>query len=139
MATPDDPPESAQSPAVLPTNASPLEVPAFRAMIPTLIADAGDQAAWRYVDFFTANIRNPNTRRAYARACGTFLDWCETRGRSLATIRPFDVSTYIESRAQTHSAPDVKQQLAAIRMLFNFLITGQIVPHNPAAPVRGPN
>ena len=57
-----------------------------------------------YVDFFTANIRNPNTRRAYARACGTFLDWRETRGRSVGTIRPFDVSTYIESRAQTHSA-----------------------------------
>jgi hypothetical protein len=34
-------------------------------LIPTLIAAAGDQASWRYVDFFTANIRNPNTRRAY--------------------------------------------------------------------------
>src|ERR1017187_7935238 len=138
MATPDDPVESAQLPAVLPTSASPLEVAALHAMIPTLIADAGDQAAWRYVDFFTANIRNPNTRRAYARACSTFLDWCETRGRSLGTIRPFDVSTYIESRAQTHSAPDVKQQLAAIRMLFDWLITGQVLPHNPAAAVRGP-
>src|SRR5476651_2161610 len=89
--TPPDQPESdptPQLPAVLPA-ASPLEVAALHAMIPTLIADAGDQAAWRYVDFFTANIRNPNTRRAYARACSIFLDWCETRGRSLGTIRPF--------------------------------------------------
>ena len=37
--------------------------------MPALIADAGDAAGWRYVEFFTANIRNPNTRRAYARAC----------------------------------------------------------------------
>jgi site-specific recombinase XerD len=138
MAPQDDPSESAQLPAVLPAAASNLEVAALHAMIPTLVADAGDQAAWRYVDFFTANIRNANTRRAYARACSTFLDWCETRGRSLGTIRPFDVSTYIESRAQTHSAPDVKQSLAAIRMLFDWLITGQILPHNPAAAVRGP-
>jgi hypothetical protein len=110
----------------------------FHAMIPTLIADAGDQAVWRYIDFFTSNIRNPNTRRAYARACGSLLAWAEERGRILGTIRPYDVSLYIESRQQTHSPPDVKQQLAAIRMLFDWLITGQILPHNPAAPVRGP-
>ena len=38
-------------------------------LVPALVADAGDQAAWRYLEFFTANIRNLNTRRAYARAC----------------------------------------------------------------------
>ena len=47
------------------------------AVVPALIADAGDAAGWRYVEFFTANIRNPNTRRAYARACGRFFAWCE--------------------------------------------------------------
>jgi len=109
-----------------------------RHLMPPLVADAGEAAAWRYIDFFTGNIRNPNTRRAYARACGQFFAWCETRGRTLTTIRPIDVSTYIESRQQTHSAPDVKQQLAAVRMLFNWLITGQVVPVNPAAAVRGP-
>src|ERR1700729_3436736 len=132
--TQSDPPD--QLPTVIPSGALTKLTDTY--IVPALIADLGDQAAWRYVDFFTANIRNPNTRRAYARACSTFLDWCETRGRTLATIRPFDVSTYIESRAQTHSAPDVKQQLAAIRMLFDWLITGQIIPHNPAAAVRGP-
>jgi hypothetical protein len=59
------------------------------------------------------------------------------RGLSLPAIRPFDVSTYIECRQQTHSAPDVKQQLAAVRMLFDWLITGQVVPMNPGAAVRG--
>jgi site-specific recombinase XerD len=108
------------------------------APVPVLIANEGFQASWRYIDFFTANIRNPNTRRAYIRACETFLAWCEQRGRSLATIRPLEVSTYIEGLTLTHSAPTVKQQLAAIRMLFNWLITGQVVPSNPASAVRGP-
>ncbi len=88
------------------------------ALIPALIANEGDPASWRYVDFFTTNIRNPNTRRAYARACGTFFAWCEERGLGLTTIRPFDVSTYIESRQQTHPAPDVKQQLSAYQTWF---------------------
>ena len=105
---------------------------------PALIADAGEPAAWRYIEFFTANIRNPNTRRAYARACQQFFAWCEDRGLTLTTIRPFDVSTYIETLQQTHSPPGVKQQLAAVRMLFDWLITGQVVPINPASAVRGP-
>jgi site-specific recombinase XerD len=107
-------------------------------LIPTLIADAGDAAGWRYVEFFTANIRNPNTRRAYARACGRFFAWCEGRKLTLQTIRPHDVATYIETLQKTHSAPGVKQQLAAVRMLFDWLITGQVVPSNPASAVRGP-
>jgi len=106
--------------------------------VPALIADAGEPAAWRYIEFFAANIRNPNTRRAYARACGQFFAWCEDRGLTLTTIRPFDVATYIETLQQTHSAPGVKQQLAAVRMLFDWLITGQVIPINPAAAVRGP-
>jgi integrase len=92
----------------------------------------------RYVEFFTANIRNPNTRRAYARACARFFAWCEARGLALATIRPHDVATYIEERQATHSAPDVKQQLAAVRMMFDWLIVGQVAPSNPASALRGP-
>jgi site-specific recombinase XerD len=107
-------------------------------LVPALIANAGEPAAWRYIEFFTANIRNPNTRRAYARACGQFFAWCEDRGLTLTTIRPFNVSEYIEALQQTLSPPGVKQQLAAVRMLFDWLITGQIVPANPASAVRGP-
>ena len=62
----------------------------------------------------------------------------EQRGLTLAAIRPFDVATYIEVPQQEHSAPGVKQQLAAVRMLFDWLITGQVLPTNPAAAVRGP-
>jgi len=36
------------------------------------------------------------------------------------------------------AAPTVKQRLAAIRHLFDWLVVGQVVPVNPAASVRGP-
>jgi site-specific recombinase XerD len=140
MTDDSDPPKPEQLPALVAPTAAKVFTTVLpeSALIPSMIADAGESAAWRYVDFFTSNIRNPNTRRAYARACQTFFAWCEDRGLSLTTIRPYDVATYIETRGLTHSAPDVKQQLAAVRMLFDWLITGQIVPHNPAAAVRGP-
>jgi hypothetical protein len=35
--------------------------------LPSLITASGDRAGWRFMQFFTAAIRNPNTRRAYAR------------------------------------------------------------------------
>jgi site-specific recombinase XerD len=130
-----DPP--AQLPAVIPPGAVAVAADPV-ALVPALIADAGDAAGWRYVEFFTANIRNQNTRRAYARACARFFAWCDDRGLTLTTIRPFDVATYIETLQQTHSAPGVKQQLAAVRMLFDWLIVGQVAPSNPASAVRGP-
>lgn len=43
--------------------------------LPALIEGAGDRAAWRFVDFFTATIRNANTREAYARIIVHFLSW----------------------------------------------------------------
>ena len=126
-----------QLPAIIEPAA--LPAPADTYIVPALITDAGgDQAGWRYVEFFTANINNDHTRRAYARACSRFFAWCENRGLSLTNIRPFDVAAWVKDLQQTHGAPGVKQQLAAVRMLFDWLITGQILPMNPAAAVRGP-
>jgi site-specific recombinase XerD len=85
--------------------------------VPAIIADLGDQAGWRYVEFFTANIRNRNTRRAYARACSQFFGWCDQHGLTVTAIRPHDVATYIEQLQNEASAPLVKQQLAAVRMM----------------------
>jgi site-specific recombinase XerD len=130
----DDPPD--QLPAIIPPGVLTNLTDTY--IVPALIADLGDQAAWRYVEFFTANIRNPNTRRAYARACVRFFAWCEDRGLTLTSIRPFDVATWVEQLQEKHGAPGVKQQLAAVRMLFDWLITGQIMPSNPASAVRGP-
>ena len=107
-------------------------------VVPALVASLGDAASWRYIEFFTANIRNPNTRRAYARACAAFLHWCEQRGHRLASLRPFDVAAYVEQLQDTVTAPSVKQQLAAVRMLFDWLVVGQVMPANPASSVRGP-
>jgi site-specific recombinase XerD len=107
--------------------------------LPRLIADAGPDAEIRFLEFFAATIRNPHTRRAYARTIAAFLDWCAERGvAKIADVKPLHVSAWIEARTQTHSAPTVKQGLAAIRHLFDWLVVGQIVSHNPAAAVRGP-
>jgi integrase len=57
---------------------------------------------------------------------------------TITTIRPLDVATWVKQLPEKHGAPGVKQQLAAMRMLFDWLVTGQIVPMNPAAAVRGP-
>jgi hypothetical protein len=61
------------------------------ALVPALLADEGDAAGWRYVEFFTANIRNPNTRRAYAQASGRFFALVR-RPRSILEIIPTPAS-----------------------------------------------
>jgi hypothetical protein len=38
------------------------------AHVPTLVRAAGDRAQTCFWEFFVSNIRNPHTRRAYARA-----------------------------------------------------------------------
>jgi site-specific recombinase XerD len=106
--------------------------------LPTVIADAGNHASKRFLEFFTVTIRNRNTREAYARAAWRFFDWCDGRDVELALIEPMLVSLYIEELGQQLSKPTVKQQLAAIRMLFDWLVTGQVVSSNPASAVRGP-
>jgi hypothetical protein len=62
-------------------------------LVPALIAGAGDQAAMRFVEFFTANIRNPHTRRAYHRAVLDFFSWAEGLGLSdLGRILPVHIA-----------------------------------------------
>src|SRR4051812_22185755 len=107
-------------------------------VVPALIADAGDRATRRFSEFFTANIPNPNTRAAYAQAVGQFLRWAEGRGLTLKTIEPIAVAAYVEQLKARLAPPSVKQHLAAIRMLFDWLVTGQVVPVNPAASVKAP-
>lgn len=111
-----------------------------RAMLPAVVSNAGNAASLRFLEFFAAAIRNPNTRRAYARAAEDFLDWCAEVGvASIAMVQPLHVASWIELQTQTLAAPTVKQHLAAIRHLFDWLVTGQVITHNPAASVRGPS
>lgn len=55
--------------------------------VPFVVMAAGEKAGVRFIEFFTANIRNPNTRRAYHRACCEFFGWCESRGLQLERTR----------------------------------------------------
>src|ERR1700722_14256937 len=113
--------------------------------LPTIFSDAGERASFRFVEFFTANIRNSNTRDSYGRAVREICEWCEARGLRLEALNAVIVAGYIEflglrvaNRGRGYSKPSVKQHLAAIRMLFDYLVTGGILPTIPASSVRGP-
>jgi site-specific recombinase XerC len=126
--------------AVLPGNANKVSAaPAADMVVPRVITAAGDQAARRFLEFFAATIRNRNTRMAYYRAVCSFFAWCDRhRIGEIADIEPLHVADYIESLGQSMSKPTVKQHLAAVRMLFDWLVTGQVVAVNPAHAVHGP-
>jgi site-specific recombinase XerD len=113
--------------------------------VPAVIGAAGERASKRFFEFFTANIENPHTREAYARDVSQFLDWCDARGVSLEKLDPMAVAAYVkhlqESKDQNGaecSKPTTKRKLAAIRMMFDYLVTGGVLPFNPASSVRGP-
>jgi integrase/recombinase XerD len=83
--------------------------------VPAMVAAAGERAARRFIDFFTANIRNPNTRAAYSVAVRGFFAWLDRHGiGELGAIRTHHVSTYIETLTRAYRAPTVKQHLAAL-------------------------
>ena len=116
-----------------------LEIVPARTALPALVAAAGGKARERFLEFFAARIRNRHTRRAYGQATGEVLAWCERAGvASIAEVKPLHVAAYVEQLGRERLAPTVKQRLAAIRHLFDWFVTGQVVPANPAASVRGP-
>ncbi len=117
-----------------------LEIVRADPSVPALVAAAGAHARTRFWEFFAAQIRNRHTRRAYAIAAREFLAWCETAGvASIAEVQPLHVAAYVEQLGRERSAPTVKQRLAAIRHLFDWLVTGQVMAVNPATSVRGPS
>ena len=106
--------------------------------LPAIVERAGPAAVERMVEFFTGQIRNPNTRSAYVKAVTQFFNWCDERGLELNEISPVAVAAYVEELQGVYRAPTIKQHLAAIRRLFDWLVVGQVVPWNPTAAVRGP-
>ncbi len=105
--------------------------------LPAVFLRSADRGR-RFWEFFTANIRNRNTRKAYFVAVSRFAQWCEQKRLALEDIQPIHVAGYVEQLGAAASKPTVKQHLAAIRMLFDWLVTGQVIPLNPAHAVRGP-
>jgi len=104
---------------------------------PALFASS-ESCQRRFWEFFAVTIRNKNTRQAYLTAVYRFADWCEFHRIELDDVEPLNMSAYIEQLTHVYAAPTVKQHLAAIRMLFDWLVVGQIVATNPASSVRGP-
>jgi site-specific recombinase XerD len=86
------------------------------------------------LEFFTGQINNDHTRRAYMNATRRFAAWCA----SLAAVQPLHVAAFIKDLQAELSPPTVKQHLAALRMLFDWLVTGHVIDVNPAHAVRGP-
>jgi integrase/recombinase XerC len=107
--------------------------------LPAIIAQAEPDVRLRFMEFFAAAIRNAHTRRAYMRGCTDFLAWCSARGvAALPEVRPLHVAAWIEELGRDVSVPTVKQRLAGVRHLFDWLVRAQVVPVNPALSVRGP-
>jgi site-specific recombinase XerD len=97
------------------------------------------KAAQRFVEFFSAQINNDHTRKAYLNATRRFAAWCEVHGlHRLEDVRPFDVAAFVKELQGRFTPPTVKQHLAALRMLFDWLVTGHVIDVNPAHAVRGP-
>ena len=100
---------------------------------------ARPEARTRMRDFFSSHIRNPNTRRAYREAVRQFSGFCTEHGIvDLAQVEPVHVAAFVEAQLKQNSKPTVKQRLAALRMLFDWMVVGQVLPVNPAHAVRGP-
>src|ERR1700736_4317118 len=97
------------------------------------------KAARRFLEFFTAQINNAHTRRAYLNATRRFADWCASKDiHELAQVEPLHVAAFVHALQDELSPPSVKQHLAALRMLFDWLVTGHVIETNPAHAVRGP-
>jgi site-specific recombinase XerD len=110
--------------------------PAGSFLLPAVIADQGDKAAERFLTFFTDQLPNAHTRAAYHRNALRFFAWVDAQGLRLPAIRSYHVSAYLADLATDHATPTVKQHLASLRMLFDWLILGQVIDANPAAAVR---
>jgi site-specific recombinase XerD len=113
-------------------------VPILADCAPAVIAAAGERASYRFFEFFTAQIRNPHTRSAYARAAQEFFAWLGTHGvTQLTAIESVHVAAYIEQLQKARSAPTAKLRLAALKRLFDWLVLGRIMPTNPPPPCAG--
>jgi site-specific recombinase XerD len=108
--------------------------------LPAILEGSGRKARDRIAHFLRAAIDNDNTRRAYGRALASFFLFLEDGGREhLEDIGPLDVRDYLEAaKSNGLSTATLKLHMAAVRMLFDHLVTGGVLEHNPALSVRAP-
>jgi site-specific recombinase XerD len=109
------------------------------ALLPAALFAPTPKAAQRFIEFFTAQIENDHTRKAYLNATRRFAAWCQAHELGeLTQVRPFHVAAFIKDLRGELSPPTVKQHLAALKSLFDWLVTGHVLDVNPAHAVRGP-
>ena len=98
------------------------------------------EARKRMRDFFSSHIRNKNTRRAYLEAVRQFSAFCAEIGIvDLAQVEPIHVAAFVEAQPKTQSKPTVKQRLAALRMLFDWMVVARCWPPIPRMPCAVPS
>ncbi len=94
--------------------------------LPAILQASSRKTRWRFIDFFTSRIRNPNTRAAYQRAILQFLNWCEGVGvAGLYQIKPIVIGAYLEQMEAYASKPTIKQHRSAISKMFDWLVAGK--------------
>lgn len=109
------------------------------AALPAALFAPTEKAAKRVLEFFTAQINNDHTRKSYLNATRRFADWCDRNSiRELVDVEPFHVAAFVKELQGQFAPPTVKQHLAGLRMLFDWLVTGHVIEMNPAHAVRGP-
>ena len=118
-----------------------MQSPDSRSLVPQSVvrtgalARAGGAAVFASDEFFSARIRNPHTRRAYARAVGRFLAWVEAAGVDLARVTPGMAGQFIDTLS---GGPAAKQQaLSACRQYCTGLVQRHAMILNPFASVTG--
>jgi integrase/recombinase XerD len=102
-----------------------------REELPALVVRAGNPAAQAWTDFFDGKVRNPHTRRAYARSVSSFLLWCDGQNLELPRIMAGDVGRYLSQLSG--GAAKKKGTLAALRRYFRLLVERHVCLINPAS------
>ena len=101
-----------------------------------VLRDAGPQACFAAEEFFTARIRNPHTRKAYAIPVRRFLHWLAAQDISLVDATPGHAARFLD--AYGGSIPTQKLALSALRHFFDLLTLRHAVVINPFQSVRPP-
>jgi site-specific recombinase XerD len=109
---------------------------------PIAIALASDHVRLTLETFFKAEVRNPNTRRAYQNGAKDFFVYLSNCPHvdTLDAINALHVSGWLDAMEERGlSTPTIKQRLAGLRMMFNALVRAQVLRINPVTVVKGPS
>ena len=66
-------------------------------LVPPVVSELGRKAERKFVEFFTAHLRNDHTRRAYAHAAAQLSEWLASSGMTLAELEPPEAAAYIRA------------------------------------------